>query len=220
MKVRNIMFSGVMASILMMGGAYAVEPTAPIAKDAVISNSSVVASKSYVQGGVQAASTYAKEYTDWKVGDIGNTDVATYVTNQISTAVTDPNGAVRKAVTDDIKDLISVKEANMSGQLGYDVSNNPANPAAANSLINKVNVLGTGDTDISLVGAINKNTAGINTNAAAIEKITTGSEKTISIKSINDGLVKPGDDNIKVVRNSDGAFEVSLANGIVTEWGK
>lgn len=55
-------------------------------------------------------------------------------------------------ITDAITGLISEKETNMSAQLGYDVTKNPANESEENSLINKLH-----SHDTSIVAGINTN---------------------------------------------------------------
>ncbi|MFQ6739256.1 MAG: hypothetical protein ACLRFJ_01115 [Alphaproteobacteria bacterium] len=86
MKVKNIIFSGAMASILMMGGAYA-------AKIVPVANDGRLATASYVQNGVLAA----EDYTDEVVAGL-DANVTSSADNGVTVNVTQTDGEVSGVV--------------------------------------------------------------------------------------------------------------------------
>ncbi|MBQ0013594.1 MAG: hypothetical protein KBS86_03440 [Proteobacteria bacterium] len=97
MKVKNIMFSGAMASILMIGGAYAdtqnqttAEPTQFTTTG--LSTDSRLASAQYVKEGVAEAEDYAKTYANHMVHSLDANVTQSANTNGLSASVTEVDG--------------------------------------------------------------------------------------------------------------------------------
>ncbi|MFQ6739257.1 MAG: hypothetical protein ACLRFJ_01120 [Alphaproteobacteria bacterium] len=124
MKVKNIIFSGVMASILMIGGASAaaIGDTKDYGK-VIASESTNLTSESYVQGGVRAAEDWAQEYTDAKITAVNN--AAATLGNAVTAnadAITKLNGAdtVVDSVAYKIKNAVDALDSTKEKTAGSD----------------------------------------------------------------------------------------------------
>jgi len=92
-------------------------------------------------------SVYTKTQTDSMLNAKANAEDLNTVTENLAT-----NYSTTAQIEEGITNLIATKEANISEQLGYDVTKNPANADEPNSLTSKLK-----SHDTSIVAAINTN---------------------------------------------------------------
>lgn len=142
-------------------------------------------------------------------GDLANYTLKTATneqTNQIATV---------DAITEEMAALIAQKEANISGTLGFDVSNNPANTEVPNSLVSKLTGEIAGD-ETSVVGAINALDSAVAQKANSADVYTKDEVNTLFNTVGGIGSTQIANDAVTADKIADDAIgQNHIANGSV-----
>lgn len=142
-------------------------------------------------------------------GDLANYTLKTATneqTNQIATV---------DAITEEMAALIAQKEANISGTLGFDVSNNPANTEVPNSLVSKLTGEIAGD-ETSVVGAINALDSAVAQKANSADVYTKDEVNTLFNTVGGIGSTQIANDAVTADKIADDAVgQNHIANGAV-----
>ena len=144
MKVKNIMFSGVMASILMIGGAYA--------------DNTNLTTVDFVVAGIKSGINASKNYTDSKVGTVANgTTVVEMIGAKANSTDVYTKGAadtaMAGAITTALNDGGAIKAAIADATSGLATSQNITDlQSSVSSLQSTVN--GNGETTFGLAGDV------------------------------------------------------------------
>ena len=155
---------------------------------------------------VFSAQTAMATITD---GDLANYTIKTATneqTNQIATI---------DAITEEMAALIAQKEANISGTLGFDVSNNPANTEVPNSLVSKLTGEIAGN-ETSVVGAINALDSAVAQKANSADVYTKNEVNTLFNTAGGIGSTQIANDAVTADKIADDAVgQNHIANGAV-----
>ena len=155
---------------------------------------------------VFSAQTAMAAITD---GDLANYTIkaaANEQTNQIATV---------DAITEEMAALIAQKEANISGTLGFDVSNNPANTEVPNSLVSKLTGEIAGN-ETSVVGAINALDSAVAQKANSADVYTKNEVNTLFNTAGGIGSTQIANDAVTADKIADDAVgQNHIANGAV-----
>ena len=155
---------------------------------------------------VFSAQTAMAAITD---GDLANYTIkaaANEQTNQIATV---------DAITEEMAALIAQKEANISGTLGFDVSNNPANTEVPNSLVSKLTGEIAGN-ETSVVGAINALDSAVAQKANSADVYTKDEVNTLFNTAGGIGSTQIANDAVTADKIADDAVgQNHIANGAV-----
>lgn len=235
MKIKNIMFGGVMASILMMGAAYADYPD----HLSIGTDTETLASVKYVRGGINAAEQYTDDAITAIVGTkntaaAGVASNATGLYEYIDTKVASVDGATAINGLDERIDDLEDAVGDEDGGLVKDVADLQAQVGTgtvSNQIDTKISALDLANTYAgksafeTLKAVVDDEDTGLATKvdaddvASAISTaVSEGTIKT-ALDAKLDGTSISGDGKYVTVSNTDGAITVSLASGkVATNW--
>ena len=142
---------------------------------------------------------------------ITETDLTNYTLKTATNEQTNQIATV-DAITEEIGALLAQKEANISNTLGFDITNNPANTDAPNSLVSQLTGEAAGDST-SVVGAINALDAAL-TDAKVLAETQADTAETNAnayTDALANGAVATNTANIETNKNNIAANAAGIA---------